>query len=218
MRDSGRRARFPVPALILVTSRVRLGQRSLLDVLHEAVHAGVTAVQLREPGLPRDELLRLGRSARDLIGSRALFFVNGDAHVAAELHADGLHLPEAAMPVAEARAIVGEGMLISRAVHSVEAAARAGREGADIVQIGAIFGTESKPGATPIGLDVLREACAATSAPVVAIGGITAANAAEAIAAGAAGVAVIGAIFGARDVRGATLALRNAIAPPAQAR
>jgi len=120
--------------------------------------------------------------------------------------------------VAEARAIVGEEMLISRAVHSAEAAARAGREGADIVQIGTIFETESKPGAAAIGLDGLREACAAASVPVVAIGGITAENAAAVIAAGAAGVAVIGAIFGARDVRGATLGLRDAIAGPAPAR
>src|SRR5581483_1424740 len=108
----------------------------------------------------------------------ALFFVNGDVEAAIALRADGIHLPEDAGPIAEVRARIGDEMLISRAVHSVDAAIAAEREGANIVQLGTIFETQSKPGVQPLGVDGLREACARVNLPVIAIGGITTRNAA----------------------------------------
>jgi len=62
-----------------------------------------------------------------------------------------------------------------------------------------------------IGLDMLAEICAAVSIPVVAIGGITAANAAAAVEAGCAGVAVVSAIFGQPDAAAAAASIRAAV-------
>jgi thiamine-phosphate pyrophosphorylase len=80
-----------------------------------------------------------------------------------------------------------------------------------MVQFGTVFETASKPGRAPIGSDGVRAVYAAVRIPVIAIGGITAANAGDLIAAGASGVAVIGAIFDDDEPRASAAALRAAI-------
>ena len=152
------------------------------------------------------------RACRDAIAGRALFFVNGDVDAAFVLGADGVHLPEDGLSIAEARARLGPDALISRAVHSVEAAVQAERDGADMVQLGTVFETASKPGrAAASGWTACARYARPCALPVIAIGGITAANAGGVMRAGAAGVAVIGAIFDADDPRAAAAALRAAI-------
>ena len=201
----------PRPALVLVTDSARLRGRALEDVVREAVLGGADVVQLREKGMPHDALVALGARVRDAIAGRALFFVNGDVDAAVALGADGVHLPEGGPAIADVRPRVGGHVLISRAVHSVEAALQAERDGADIVQLGTAFETASKPGRAPLGVDGVRAVCAAVRVPAIAIGGITAANAGGVLRAGATGVAVIGAIFDADDPRAAAAALRAAI-------
>ena len=209
---AARRPALPLPTLVLVTDAARLHGRDLAQVVRQAVEGGVTAVQLRDKTASHEQLLEDGACVRDAIAGRAMFFVNGDVDAALALAADGVHLPERGPNVADVRARVGDAMLISRAVHSVASALRAEREGADIVQLGTVFETASKPGAAPIGLDGLRAACGAVGVPVIAIGGITPDNAAAVLRAGAAGVAVIGAIFDADDPRRAAAGLRAALA------
>jgi thiamine-phosphate diphosphorylase len=74
-----------------------------------------------------------------------------------------------------------------------------------------VFATASKPGAATLGVEGLRAVCEAVRIPVVAIGGITAENAASVVAAGATGIAVIGAIFDAPDPGAAAASLRHAL-------
>ena len=145
------------------------------------------------------------------IARRALFFVNGDIHAAVALAADGLHLPEDGPSVEDARRLVGDEMLISRAVHSVDGALRAQHEGADLIQLGTVFETSSKPHAHPVRLEGVRKVCNAVFRPVIGIGGISHRNAAEVLRAGASGVAVIGALFDADDPRHAAAELRSAV-------
>lgn len=202
---------LPRPALVLVTDAARLRGRAIEDVVREAVLGGVNVVQVREKARSHSDTITIGARVRDAVAGTALFFVNGDIAAAFVLGADGAHLPEGGATVADARARLGAGVLISRAVHSVDATVLAERDGADIVQIGTVFETASKPGREPIGLDGVRAVCAAVRVPVIAIGGITAANAGDVLGAGAAGVAVIGAILDAADPRSAAVALREAI-------
>jgi len=215
--NAERRARIRVPALVLVTDTSRKPQAEttgtawLDDVVRDAVLGGVTIVQLREKQLARGDLIALGLHVRDAIAGRALFFVNSDAEAAIALGADGIHLPADGASIGTVRDHVGAKMLISRAVHSSEEAVRAERAGADMVQAGTLFETASKPGVRLLGLDGLGSLCASVDVPVIAIGGISAANAGDAIGAGAAGVAVIGAIAGASDARAAAAGLRAAI-------
>jgi len=213
-----RLARLRLPALELVTDTQRrpraetTGLAWLDDVVRDAVLGGVTIVQLREKGLATGDLIALGLHVRDAIARRALFFVNGDIEAAIALAADGIHLPaDAPVTVRDVRRRAGERVLVSRAAHSLDEALAAEDEGADIVQLGTVFETASKPGARTIGVEGVREACDRLAVPVIAIGGITTANARAVFDAGAAGVAVIGAIMDAAHPREAARDLRAAV-------
>jgi thiamine-phosphate diphosphorylase len=209
---------FSRPALMLVTDRKRVGARPrdgeevLDDVVREAVLGGVDIVQLREKDLSTSELIALGLHVRDAIAGRALFFVNGDLEAARALRADGIHLPANAPSVSAARDALGDHVLVSVAAHNIDDARRTERDGADFVVLGAVFETASHPDTTPLGIDAVRDVCAALHIPVIAIGGITPDNARSCIDADAAGVAVISAIMDAPDPRVAAANIRAVIA------
>ena len=153
-----------------------------LETARHAVAAGATVVQLRLKA-PTDEIVARGRGFRDLA---ATFVVNDDVDAALALEADGVHLGQDDPGAEQAREA---GLLLGRSVTSLAEALAA--DGA-YLGAGPVWDTPSKADAAPaLGLDGLREICAAVSVPVVAIGGIDASNAGACIAAGAAGVAVI---------------------------
>jgi thiamine-phosphate pyrophosphorylase len=203
------------PAVVLITDTTSLRGRALAGIVGAAVDGGVSIVQLRDKAASHDALVRDGRAVRAAIGGRALFFVNSDVEAAIALGADGVHLPDDCASLASVRARVGASMMISRAVHTIDAAIAAQRDGADVVQAGTLFETPSKPGAAVLELDGLRAICEVVHIPVIAIGGVTALNAAAAIDAGAAGVAVIGAILDADDPCAAATALVAAVSKAA---
>lgn len=121
--------------------------------------------------------------------------MNDRADVAKLLDA-ALHLGQDDLPPSAARRIVGERGAIGFSTHN-EAQLRAGdREPVDYLAIGPIFGTSSKENPDPVvGLDELRRLRAFTEKPLVAIGGITRANALSVFEAGADSVAVIGDLY-----------------------
>jgi thiamine-phosphate pyrophosphorylase len=131
----------------------------------------------------------------------ALFIVNDHADVAAEVGADGVHLGADDGNVAAARDRIGRHRLIGVSCYNrLELARDAVAAGADYVAFGSFFVSRVKPGAVHAPLTLLGEARAALSVPIVAIGGITPANAQSLIAAGADALAVISALFAAPDV------------------
>ena len=170
-----------------------------LETARIGVEGGATVVQLRLKGASTDEILERGRGFREL---PATFVVNDDVDAAVRLGADGVHLgrdDEGAERALEA------GLLLGLSAASVEEAQGAEGRGAAYVGAGPIWETPSKTDADPaIGLDGLREICAAVSIPVVAIGGIDATNARACVDAGAAGVAVIRAARDAAAIRAQT--------------
>ena len=199
---------LPRPCLMLVTDRALLGSSGdrLIDAVAAAVEGGVNAVQLREKDLAPAELLRLAGQLRAAIGGSTLLIVNGNADVACDAQVDGLHLPADA-PFARPDGVP----LVGRSVHSVDAAVRAEREGADYLIAGPIYETPSHPGVPAAGVRLISGAVAAVSVPVVAIGGIRAARVQGVLSAGAGGVAVISAVLGAESPREAASALREAL-------
>jgi thiamine-phosphate pyrophosphorylase len=200
---------------MLVTDRTLVPTGGLADAVDRAVAGGVDAVQLREKDLADGELIALGRELRAVTRGRALLLVNGTLAQAHACDADGLHLPEAAPPVAPDRhsafRIPHSAFLLGRSVHDVDAARRAAAERVDYLVLGTVFPSRSHPGGATGGLDLVRHVRAAVDVPIVAIGGITAANAASVLRAGASGVAVISAILAAPDPRAAAAELRAAI-------
>ena len=204
--------KLTVPCLALVTDRSVLGGLSLEEAVAQAVEGGANLVQLREKGLPAAGLLALAEKLRAVTRGRAIFLVNDRLDVALACAADGVHLPEQGLPVAVARRLAGEGFFIGRSVHSVAEAVRAQEEGADYVQVGTIFASRSHPDQPVAGLGLLEAVAAAVSIPILAVGGVTAANVGEAMAAGASGAAVISAMLAAPSPREAARGLAQAIA------
>jgi thiamine-phosphate pyrophosphorylase len=164
-----------------------------------AVEGGATVVQWRLKNVPTVEVVERGRATRSLCARHGVtFVVNDDVEAALMLGADGVHLGRSDEGADRAKE---QGLLLGLSASSL-AEARAAAEHADYIGAGPVWETPSKPDADPaIGLDGLREICAATGIPVVAIGGIDATNAAECIRAGAAGVAVVRAAAEAASLR-----------------
>jgi len=203
--------RLRLPTLCLITDRQRCGESPLEDVVDQAIKGGVNLIQLREKDLPTGDLLALAIRLREVTRGHALLVINDRLDVAMAAGADGVHLPENGLPVAIARWLLGQHTLIGRSVHSEEAAAEAEQAGADYVQLGTIYATESKPGAKPAGPDLVRQVSGAVATPVLAVGGVRAENAAEVIEAGAAGASVISAVQGAADPQAAARQLVEAM-------
>lgn len=213
-----------MPMLCMVTDRRRCKGRRLEDVVDAAVGGGAGMVQLREKDLPAADLHALGLRLRDVVGDRALLFVNDRVDVALACGADGVQLGERGLPIGAARRVAGDRLLIGRSVHSAAGAAAAARAGADLITLGTIFATASHPGEPTGGLALITDAAAACGAPTLGIGGIDAANAGSVIVSGADGVAVISAICGsddpgraAADLLGAMRAARAAMPATASA-
>lgn len=174
-----------------------------LPAAFAAVEGGATVVQLRRKGASTEELVEQGEGFARL---PATFVVNDDVEAALRLRADGVHLGR---DDEGAERALAERLLLGRSASSVEEAREAEATGAAYIGAGPVWATPSKQDADPpTGLAGLAAICAAVKIPVVAIGGVDAANAADCIRAGAAGVAVIRAAQDARALRSAVDAAR----------
>jgi thiamine-phosphate diphosphorylase len=173
---------------------------SLLAVARPLLHEGLPSLQLRGKGRSAEQLIRAGEALREAAARAAcLFVVNGSALAAAALGADGLHLPSAGPSIRAARAALPAVAGVGRSCHDAREVRAAA--GSDWILLSPVYGTPSKPGAPPLGLDALAELTAAAPAPVYALGGITEANFARCIDAGCAGVAAVRALLGPGGVR-----------------
>lgn len=202
--------RLPVPPLLVISDR-RQARRPLQEVAEATFAGGCRWFSLREKDLPASERRHL-LSALVALGGRwgATVTVHEDVDAAVAAGASGVHLPSAGNPAA-ARARLPEG-LIGASAHSAEEASALLGWGSDYVTVSPVFITASKPDYGPaIGLDGLAEIAARLQRPVIALGGINAANAPLCLAAGASGLAVMGEVMRATDPRAAVEAMLAAI-------
>jgi thiamine-phosphate pyrophosphorylase len=204
--------RLPAPPLLIITDR-RQAVLPLVDVVATALAAGCRWISLREKDLPVSEQLAWAEKLSPLarrFGTRLT--IHGDIAAAASL--DGVHLPEGGDARA-ARAQLGAEKLIGLSIHTPERAAAADLAALDYLIAGPVYESASKPGYGPaLGAAALADFVRATPLPVIAIGGIDAANIGEVMQAGAAGVAVMSVVMRAADprhtVRELIAALRDA--------
>jgi thiamine-phosphate pyrophosphorylase len=176
-----------------------------------ALDGGARVVQLRLKEAPAGEVLAAARRLVALAAGRALVILNDRADLAVLAGADGVHVGDEDLPVAEARAVVGPDLLLGRSTRTLADGEAALAAGADHAGFGPVFATATKAiAAAPRGLAMLREVAAGLPAPVVAIGGIGLDTIGEVAGAGAAAAAVIGALFDAPDPRARAAALAAA--------
>lgn len=181
-----------------------------LETARAVLAGGCAVLQLRFKGSDDAAHLQLARALRALAADAGVpFVVNDRIDIALLAEADGLHLGQDDLPIAEARRLFDGPIGLS--THDLEQALEAARSGADLIGFGPVFATESKARPDPVvGLEGLGAVCAAVDLPVVAIGGLTPERAAEAHRVGAQLVAAIGAVGRAPDVRAAAEAMHRA--------
>ncbi len=196
--------------LLLTRSACR---RDWRDVLREACGAGAGPVQVREKGGTDRDLLAHLRDVREITAKAGIpLIVNDRPDLAKLCDADGVHLGDEDLPVAEVRAMLGDRVLLGASTHRPEDAAAAVGAGADHLGVGPCFPSGTKRFETFPGPGYLRWAAANVTVPWFAIGGIDATTVRAAAAAGASRVAVCGAVCGAEDPGAAVTGLRDALA------
>jgi thiamine-phosphate pyrophosphorylase len=177
----------------------------------------VDIVQMREKGGRTDEeLVALAEPFRRAAGEHgALFVLNDRPELVKACGADGVHVGQEDVPVAEARRVAGPGALVGLSTHSpqqIEAACAAtGTARPDQLSVGPVWETPTKEGRAATGLGLLEFASREATIPWFAIGGIGPDNLADVVRAGASRVVVVRAIRDADDPGGAARALKRAL-------
>ncbi len=182
--------------LYLVTDRGLLRGKDLVRTVMEAVCGGVGMVQLREKECPTRDFVELARRLMEELGPAGVpLIINDRVDVALAAGAAGVHVGQSDMAVADVRRLMPPGSIVGLSVESREQLMRAADMPVDYIALSPVFSTSTKTDTiTEWGLDGIRMARAVTRSPIVAIGGINAANAADVIAAGADSLAVVSAI------------------------
>jgi thiamine-phosphate pyrophosphorylase len=184
--------------------------RAFLDA---ALRGGVDVVQLRDKSLGDEALVAAARAFREAADAAgALFVLNDRPDLVEACRADGVHVGQADLAPARARALVGADRIVGRSTHAPEQLAAAEADPAvDYYAVGPVHETPTKPGRPAAGLGYVRHAAAVATKPWFAIGGIDIETVGAVAAAGATRVAVVRAIAGAVDPEAVARELRGAV-------
>lgn len=194
----------------VVTSAAFGADRGHPEVATAAIAGGATAIQLRAPELPDDQLLAVATEIADACRrAGVLFIVNDRVEVAIVSGADGVHVGQDD-DLMDARRCLGPDRLLGVSVGTLTHVNHAERAGADYLGV-TVWATPTKPDAVPRGLEAFRDIAISTALPVVGIGGIFASNGTLVLDAGAAGLAVISAVAAAPDPIAATRELAGVV-------
>jgi len=192
---------------LYVVTDIRLRpERSHVQIAQAAIAGGAKLIQLRDKDASDRQYYETALEIRAITSqAQAAFFVNDRVHIAAAVGADGINIGQSDIPISAARAVLGRKTLIGVSAENLEQALRAADEGADYVGFGPVFATATKDDAGAVsGLEILSRVCAECSVPVVAIGGVSAANIRKVAETGAASAAVVSAVVCAEDMVAAT--------------
>lgn len=177
-----------------------------LDSVRIALAGGCRWVQLRMKEASVDEIRPVALEAQRLCKEAgATFIIDDHVQLVKELHADGVHLGKQDMPVAEARRLLGEGFIIGGTANTFDDVEHHWRSGADYIGCGPFRFTATKANLAPVlGLEGYRDIVSRMRAkgialPIVAIGGITAADIPDILQTGVTGIALSGSILRAEN-------------------
>ena len=176
-----------------------------------AVRAGVKIVQLRMKHASREDVLREGRELRRVTaGTGTLFIVNDDPSIAVEVAADGVHVGQDDMPVAEVRARFPSLGLVGLSTHSPAQARAAIAQSPDYIGVGPVWATPTKDIPDPtLGVETAVQMARSVPFPAVCIGGVDAERLPELLRAGARNFSVVRAVCAADDPYAAIVHLQQ---------
>ena len=186
----------PRPFFYPILDRSIVASGAVAATASALASGGAGIIQYRAKGLDRGEMRRdlvsvIGEARR--LSVRVV--VNDDVELAVETGADGAHIGAGDMDPREARSLLGRSAILGLTVIDPAKLDRVNEEAVSYVAVGPVFASSTKPDIIPAGLEAVRGARGRVSVPIVAIGGITPANAASVIAAGADGIAVVSAVL-----------------------
>jgi len=205
-----RRARLARARLYLVCDATP-GGRPLEAVLAPALRGGIDVFQLRCKDADDEAILAAAEVAREWCEvAGALFILNDRPDLVAAAGADGVHVGQDDVPVAEARRIAGPDALVGQSTHTPEQV-DAGSAQADYIGVGPVHTTPTKPGRPAVGLDLVTYAARHATVPWFAIGGVDEDNLEAVMTAGANRAAVVRAIAESPDPEGAARRLGTAL-------
>ncbi len=165
------------------------------------IDGGVDLVQLRAKKQGLEEIARLGAELHTISAEAGVpFVINDHPQIAQEIGAEGVHVGQDDMSVADARSITRGQCFVGKSTHSIAQATAAAAGGADYIGFGPLFATPTKPDYTPVGLEQIRSVHAQVDVPVFCIGGIKLDNLARVIAAGAQRVVIVSGLLQAADI------------------
>jgi thiamine-phosphate pyrophosphorylase len=196
---------LPVDVLVARTaSALGLGTRGTRRSWH-----GHVALQLRAKSLSSAEQLEVALRLRELtMRADVPLFVNDRLDIAQLASADGVQLPEAGVPIARARALLGPHATIGASCHDASGIARAQAQGASFATLAPVFDVPHKGAA--LGADRFGQLVSSAKLPVFALGGVGPEHAHELIAHGASGLALIRAVYETDDPEAALSACCDA--------
>jgi len=199
--------------LHVLTDTVLQSRFSHLELARMAIKGGADTIQFRQKVGATQEMIEIVRQLKQLcMDSGVTLVVNDRIDVAIAAEADGVHLGQEDFPIPLARKLLGESRIIGGSAATLEEAQKCLAEGADYIGFGPVYPTKSKEDADPVtGINLLKQAVATISLPIIAIGGISVENMPEVIRAGAQGIAVISAVCCQEDPEQSTRALRQAL-------
>jgi thiamine-phosphate pyrophosphorylase len=199
MHDSLEKMSAKFPKLYAIADRASLDAHgvSVCEFARELGEAGVRLVQYRDKVNAPQEILRAAREIdAEFEGVEVIGVMNDRADLAVLAGWDGVHVGQGDLPVEAARRVLGTEKMVGVSTHNQEQVKAALMVRPDYVAVGPVFQTASKANPDPVvGLELVRRARSMTELPIVAIGGITLANARSVVEAGADSVAVIGGLF-----------------------
>ena len=173
----------------------------IAGVAEQMIDGGVDLIQLRAKARPSGEVATIATALQEITLRRGVpLVINDHPAIARSMRAEGVHLGQDDLSIAEAREIVGPDCVVGKSTHSVDQAIRAFYEGADYIGFGPIFATPTKPDYSPVGLEEIRKVHDAVRIPIFCIGGIKLENLPDVIAAGARRVVIVSGLLLANDI------------------
>lgn len=167
------------------------------------VDGGVQVLQLRAKKASVAEITALGRKLAPLCRAAGVpFILNDHPALVPVTGADGAHVGQDDLSVAETRALTGPGKIVGKSTHSLAQAVAAAAEQPDYIGFGPLFATPTKPDYTPIGVGDIAAAHQQVAMPIFCIGGIKRENLADVLASGARKVVIVSGILQAADLAG----------------
>ena len=185
----------------IVTDRRWLNGHRLEDQVEAAVRNGATFVQLRAKDMDHEAFVDEAKRIKAITDRYGVpLIINDEVEVAVAADADGVHLGQGDMSIAQARTRLGNSKIVGASAQTVEQAVWAEEQGADYLGVGAMFLTATKMDAKCVGIHQLARISESVHIPVVAIGGINENNLHRLKDTGVAGVAVVSAVFAADNL------------------